>query len=447
MEKLSREQSRASRPGGGVTLVIAGAGTGKTKTLISKITAIIGDSGISPKNILVLTFSRKAAEEIRSRVREVIGEMALGLVAGTFHSFCLSLLMEYSGEFKSRYGYSDFPTVIEEDERKRIIKGILMGRLDDFIGIPLDIIESFVDDPHKCEGGLKKRLDLFGLTEKILDARKAFQAEKARRAVVDFQDLMTYTLNMLENNGEIRMAVRERCRYVLVDEFQDTSPENFRLLRLILDEKSPNLFVVGDDWQSIYGFRYSNIDYIVRMRHFFPDADIHRLTANYRSLHEIVRLSNRLIRNNRYRTRKRLKSYRGRGGLVRRHIVQGREQENEAIAGILNGMAGRAGSLAILYRNNWQGRIISRFLENRMPGEPPVDLQMMTIHASKGLEFNTVIVAGITDAILPDPSSDIEEERRLMYVALTRARDELHLICHKGRGEKLSIFGQELGEK
>ncbi len=443
MTNLSKEQFNASRSGGGVTLVIAGAGTGKTKTLIRKITTII-ENGISSPNILVLTFSRKAAEEIRSRVREDIGDPALGLVAGTFHSFCLTVLKEHSETYKARFGYRHFPSVMEEDERKRMISEVLRQRIGDFLGIPLDVVERFVSDPFKCEGSIKTRLDHFGLSEKIHEVREAFQREKVSRSVVDFQDLINHALDMLENDEEIRRVVRDTYQYVLVDEFQDTSPDNFRLLELITKTDSPNLFVVGDDWQSIYGFRYSNIEYIVRIKRFFPEAEIHRLTVNYRSRHEIVALSNRFIKKNRYRTRKRLRSYKGRGGIVRKHTVQNREQEIEAIASILAALKTDTGSVAVLYRNNWQGRILSRFLETRMSGVLPDNLHMMTIHASKGLEFNTVIVAGITDSILPDPSSDIEEERRLMYVALTRAREELHLICHTAGNGKLSLFASEL---
>lgn len=446
MTSLSREQLDASQSAGGVTLVIAGAGTGKTKTLIRKITTII-ERGISSENILVLTFSRKAAEEIRARVRDEIGDPAFGLVAGTFHSFCLSFLKEHSETFRTRFGYLRFPAVMEEDERKSMIREVIRKRIGDFLGIPLDVVERFVSDPLKCKGHIKARMDQYGLSEKIRDVREAFQREKLSRSVFDFQDLMDHTLDMLEHDEEIRLNVRDRFRYVLVDEFQDTSPDNFRLLELITNKNSPNLFVVGDDWQSIYGFRYSSIEYIVKIKRFFPEAEIHRLTVNYRSRHEIVTLSNRFIRNNRYRTSKRLRSYKGRGGIVRKHIVQDGEQENEAIAAILTELNNNAGSIAILYRNNWQGRIIARFLGTRVSGFLADNLQMMTIHASKGLEFDTVIVAGISDSILPDPSSDIEEERRLMYVALTRAREELHLICHTTGIGKLSKFAGELNAR
>lgn len=443
MTSLSNEQINASRSVGGVTLVIAGAGTGKTKTLIRKITTII-QYGISPENILVLTFSRKAAEEIRSRVREEIGGTALGLVAGTFHSFCLRFLKEHSEIFKVRFGYPQFPAVLEEEERKSMIQDVIRKKIGDFLGIPLDVIERFVSDPLKSKGYIKTRMDQYGLSEKIREVREEFQREKVNRSVVDFQDMMNYTLDILEHDEKIRRNIMDTFRHVLVDEFQDTSPDNFRLLELITNKDSPNLFVVGDDWQSIYGFRYSNIEYIVRIKRFFPEAEIHRLTVNYRSRHEIVALSNRFIRNNRIRTCKRLRSYKGRGGIVQRYFVQDSYQENEAIASILAGLDPSAGSVAVLYRNNWQGRIIDSFLKTRISGFHNANVQLMTIHASKGLEFDTVIIAGIKDSILPDPSSDIEEERRLMYVALTRAREELHLICHSAGIKKLSLFAREL---
>ncbi|HSV96578.1 MAG TPA: ATP-dependent helicase [Spirochaetota bacterium] len=445
MARLSREQMKASRSDGGVTLVIAGAGTGKTKTLIAKLTAIISRDKIPPENILVLTFSRKAAEEIRNRVQEEIGASALGLPAETFHSFSLSLLRSHSDIFMPLIGYDTFPSILDESDRGGMIRDIVLSNIDDFLGIPAEVVSRLIDDLDRIDGKGIARLAEHGLLEKIRSARNVFRRTKIRRGCMDFQDMISHAILLLDKYESLVQAVRDRYRYILVDEFQDTSPENFKLLRHLLPEKDANLFVVGDDWQSIYGFRDSRIEYIVSMRRYFPEAEIHRLTVNYRSRHEIVELSNRFIKRNKYRTNKRLRSFKGRGGAVYRHVVNTRDQENSIITSILSNSEGGSESTVILYRNNWQGRHIAMHLEKMLPSTVLENLALMTIHSSKGLEFDTVILAGIADAIIPDPGSEIEEERRLLYVALTRARESLHLICHSGKDGSLPRFAQELG--
>jgi len=200
-------------------------------------------------------------------------------------------------------------------------------------------------------------------------------------------------------------------------------------------------FAVGDDWQSIYGFRNARVEYIVRMKHYFPGASVRRITVNYRSRREIVMLSCSFIRKNRFRTRKSLSAFRGRGGSVRRMAVASVEEETGAIAKLLEGRA-PGGTHAVLFRNNWQ----CRYLGGRLgPVLEKAGVSVMTMHASKGLEFDTVIVAGIRDGVIPDPESGVEEERRLLYVACTRAREELCVIAHVNERGEVARFGRELG--
>lgn len=198
---------------------------------------------------------------------------------------------------------------------------------------------------------------------------------------------------------------------------------------------------MGDDWQSIYGFRSARVEYIVRMKRYFPGASVRRLTVNYRSRREIVSLSGRFIRRNRFRTRKSLSAHRGRGGVVRRVPVSSVEDEAAAVAKLLEGRA-PGGTVAVLFRNNWQCRLLRGMLGAALDA---AGVSVMTMHASKGLEFDTVIVAGVRDGVIPDPESGIEEERRLLYVACTRAREELVIIAHVNERGEMARFGRELG--
>ncbi len=201
------------------------------------------------------------------------------------------------------------------------------------------------------------------------------------------------------------------------------------------------LFAVGDDWQSIYGFRGAKIEYLVKMKSFFPGAAVHRLTANYRSKREIVTLANGFIARNRFRTRKKTRAVRGRGGVIRRHRVEGERDEAALIGGIVSSERSRGRTCAVLFRNRWVGENISGRLD---PGVGE-GASFITMHASKGLEFDTVVVTGICDSIIPDRESGIEEERRLMYVALTRARDRLHLVMRREESGQPGRFAREIG--
>lgn len=443
--RRNKKQERASWPSGGVSLVIAGAGTGKTKTLVEKVSNLIRLADVPPEHILILTFSRKAAEEIRERVTAKTGDSGRRVTSGTFHSFCLSLLREKSDLFLPAAGFSGFPSVLDGEEREHRLREMLAGRLGDYLGLPLDVVCNFLENSARLDEGSRRRLDRLGLLDRLSDAERDFASFKKAGMLIDFGDMIGYAIKLLESFPSLRKEINERYRHVLVDEFQDTSGDNFRLLKLLLPEGDPNLFVVGDDWQSIYGFRDARIDYIVKMKRHFPGVKVHRLTVNYRSRKEIVSLSNRFIRKNRVRTRKRLKSFRGKGGRVRGWPVRDLEEEAVLVGQILRRDLTVGGVTAVLYRNNWQGDLLALQLEEYRPLMESGRLRLMTMHASKGLEFDRVLVTGVSDGILPDASSDLEEERRLLYVGLTRAREDLGVIYHISKGGDISRFARELG--
>jgi len=243
------------------------------------------------------------------------------------------------------------------------------------------------------------------------------------------------SIDYLQNNAQVRSDIQNRFTYVMVDEFQDTSENNFKLLKLLLPENIPNVFMVGDDWQSIYKFRDARIEYMVNARKYFDNLTVHTLNSNYRSKEEIVKISNRLIEKNKFRSRRFITAIRGSGGKVLFHKVHSFEEETHLAKTLTQKYDTE--SIAILYRNNWQGN----FLQSKMDSKP--NIQFMTIHGAKGLEFDVVILCGVKDRLLPDPYTDIEEERRLMYVALTRAKNCLHIIYHPTYSNKNPQFIEE----
>ncbi|PKL38158.1 MAG: hypothetical protein CVV44_13400 [Spirochaetae bacterium HGW-Spirochaetae-1] len=436
--RLNREQYAASRARTGIQLVLAGAGTGKSKTLIEKIRSLLVYTDLREENLLVLTFSRKAVEEIRQRL---VGEtgMKAGLVTvETFHSFCFMLLKKYREEFLAISGYDVFPRLIDEDESRDAVREIVRNNLKGMKGLPVDIICRLVGFSH-ISGGLWQKLDRLGLTAELESIREQYGEYKICRGLIDFNDMVRLCIGLLEGCGSVLNRVTHRYRYILVDEFQDTSRDQFRFLELLVGDGKNSLFVVGDDWQAIYGFRDACVEYIVNMRDYFGDVTVHALNKNYRSKKEIVKLSNTFIGNNKNRTDKKPVSCRGKGGRIVHRRVSGFDNEAAVISEILADC--EPGDAAVLYRNNWQGEFLRK---NIHCDRKNLDVRFLTMHASKGLEFKTVIIAGIADAIIPDKSAYLEEERRLFYVALTRARDHLYLISHAGIRGELPRFCREL---
>jgi DNA helicase-2/ATP-dependent DNA helicase PcrA len=296
MGRLNREQYRASRGDGGISLVIAGAGTGKTVTLVEKVRSLMRWGQVPPENILVLTFSRKAAGELRDRIFSRDGaEKFACITVGTFHSFSLSLLKSDSSRFMDEYGFPRFPEIADDAERENMISRLIGGMRQEFMGLPDRIVLRYMEksDWSPLE---RKKLAETGLDQAFDRLRAAYAREKRESALMDYDDIISFCNGMLERVPDMLEAVSARFTHVLVDEYQDTSDSNFRLLKFLMSRRGNSLFAVGDDWQAIYGFRNARVEYIIDMKRHFPAVKVHRLTLNYRSRRAIVSLSNRFIR-------------------------------------------------------------------------------------------------------------------------------------------------------
>ena len=440
MGNLNKQQLEASLPDKGVSLVIAGAGTGKTTTMIEKIKNVLIHSDLAPENLLILTFSRKAAEEIKTRLGRNSGTDITPVFSGTFHSFALQLLREYPSIYIKHFRFPAFPGIITDEDKKEIIRNIILSRKELYLGIPCDTVFNLAENLHRLKPELLKKLEHSGLFNLIQEIPEKYKDYKTLKALIDFDDMIAHASLLLKEVPEIRDSVRSRYRHIFVDEFQDTSDDNFELLSLLLCSEKPNLFMVGDDYQSIYGFRNAKVEYIINIKKYFPEAKILELTFNYRSGKKIIKLSNSFIRQNRFRTSKKIIPCKDQRGIVKFHSVAKGGSETGAINKIISEVS-ETRNIAVIYRNNYQEMILRRELAATTSRK----LQFLTMHGSKGLEFDIVIITGISDRIIPDRTSDIEEERRLFYVAMTRAENELHLIFHKNSSGKLPRFIKELG--
>ncbi|HOP65395.1 MAG TPA: ATP-dependent helicase [Spirochaetota bacterium] len=437
---MNKSQAAASRGGGGVTLVVAGAGTGKTTTMIGKIINCINCGIVSPEKTAVMTFSRKAAEELGERLAKN-GTSAKGIgFTGTFHSFSLKLLREYSPAYLLMTGRNSFPSLLIDGEKEEAMKAIVMRDPERFLGMPLNAVLNIAENIDRLTPYMAGKLKGSPIYNELLSVNREYAEYKLNKNFIDYEDMVNDASLLLEKKADVRNSVLERFTYIFVDEFQDTSANNLRLLNAIVPDRGRNLFMVGDDFQSIYKFRRAEVSYLINIKEYFPETSIHRLTVNYRSRKEIVSLSNRFIKLNRFRTKKVIRSARGKGGKIFFHSTEDAAGEIKIISSIVEGNSENM-ETAILFRNNYQGALISK----RLHPEFKARTGMMTMHGSKGLEFDVVIIAGVSDSIIPDRGSDIEEERRLFYVAMTRAKEELHLIYYKNRKGILPRFIRELG--
>lgn len=440
--KLNKEQALAAAPDMGINLVIAGAGTGKTTTMISKIANVIHSTGLLPENLLVLTFSRKAAGEIKSRLQSSINKDVNKIFAGTFHSFAFHLLRQYSKAYLEHFEFQSFPKLITEEEKEKIIKTMIHNNKKQYLGIPNETVFRLSCRLDKMDSVSMDKLKKNGLFELMAQIPRAYAMHKKEKLLIDFDDIISHATSLLSQADEIRKDVLKKYKYIFVDEFQDTSDDNFNFLSLLLCNKNPALFMVGDDYQSIYGFRNARVEYIINITRYFPGVNVQKLTKNYRSGKKIIKLSNKFIRQNKFRTSKKIVSCRNIKGKIQAHQVQKKRMESEIIKEIISNSE-KENDIAIIYRNNYQGELLKGELGDCISNRA----EFLTMHASKGLEFDTVIIAGISDKIIPDKTSDLEEERRLFYVAITRAKNELHLVYHKNSKDEPPRFIKELGYK
>ncbi len=443
MSIINQQQLAASKPDGGINLVIAGAGTGKTSTMITKIHNILEHRIVRSDQILILTFSKKAALEIKERLSGKLNTDCEPGFAGTFHSFSLKLLKDQKEEYLKHRKIESFPTVIGKDEKESIMKELIMEKPERFLGLPANTVIKLAENIDHLDKNILQKLKSGPLFTEIIDIISKFENYKKEKLLLEFEDMINHSTELLETYPHVRTKITSMYRYIFVDEFQDTSENNFRLLSLLLPENNRNLFMVGDDFQSIYKFRHSRVEYIINAKKFFPGIIIHKLTVNYRSHKEIITISNRFINLNKFRTSKKITSYHGKGGKVKLYNIEDMENEAQVLLRIISRVPEKF-SIAVLYRNNYQGSYLKSKMESDNSGR---EITFMTMHGSKGLEFDAVIIAGISDKIIPDKTSDIEEERRLFYVALTRAKKELHLLYYKNGPEELPRFIKEIGYK
>lgn len=307
LNKLNPEQRTAVETTEGPLLVLSGAGTGKTRVLTSRIAYIISKQLALPWQILAVTFTNKAANEMKSRIKNIIGDGAESLWIGTFHSIGLKILKRYT----ALVGLKPNFIIYDENDQKVLIKKVMEEelRIDTKKWAPaivLDNIARLKDKGYYFDDENIKMIDVDTINGRLLEVYRVYQEKLKELNAVDFGDLLLYPLMIFEKNPVILQEFQQKFKYILVDEYQDTNAVQYKLLKLLSDFHH-NICCVGDDDQSIYSWRGAEIENILRFEKDFDNATIIRLETNYRSTPHILRAASCLISRNKDRLGKELK--------------------------------------------------------------------------------------------------------------------------------------------
>ena len=370
LELLNREQQEAVLHVDGPLLILAGAGSGKTRVLTYRIAHLIDECGVNPWNILAITFTNKAAGEMREREDKIVGYGSESIWVSTFHSTCVRILRRYI----DRLGYDTNFTIYDTEDQKTVMKSVCQKlELDPKLykeRMLLNVISHAKDEYISPDEFLLEAKGDFR-QEKIAQAYVEYQKELKKNNALDFDDLLVKAVELFQSCPDVLEYYQNRFRYIMVDEYQDTNTVQFKFIST-LARQYRNLCVVGDDDQSIYKFRGANIRNILDFEKVFPDAKVVKLEQNYRSTQNILDAANGVIANNRGRKEKALWTENEQGEPIMFQQFQNGYEEAEYVAGeiskkVRNGEA-EYEDFAVLYRTNAQSRLFEeKFLYANIP--------------------------------------------------------------------------------
>ena len=370
LDALNEPQRQAVMATDGPLLILAGAGSGKTRVLTHRTAYLIEECGVNPYNIMAITFTNKAAGEMRERIDQMVGYGSESIWVCTFHSTCVRILRRYI----DRLGFGTNFTIYDSDDQKTLMKDICkrleidtkMYKEKMFLSAISSAKDELIDPIEfetRAAGDYVKR--------KQAQVYREYQQALKQNNALDFDDLIMKTVELFKLDKEVLASYQDRFRYIMVDEYQDTNTAQFELIRL-LALKYQNLCVVGDDDQSIYKFRGANIYNILNFEHHFPDATVIKLEQNYRSTQNILDAANAVIANNQGRKEKRLWTDNGAGDKITFEQLDTAAEEADFVARDIARRV-RKGvyqykDCAILYRTNAQSRLFEeRFITANIP--------------------------------------------------------------------------------
>ena len=355
LEGLNNEQLEAVRTTEGPLLVMAGAGSGKTKVLTTRIAYLISEVGIDPESILAITFTNKAAKEMKDRVINILGPIAYKIQISTFHSFGLLILKQHY----EKLGYSKNFTIIDSDDVTTLIKKILKElNLDPKMYNPKGIKSQISGAKNELlSANDYERYASSEYEQVVLKVYKKYEQKLKANNSLDFDDLLMGPILLFRKHPEILKEYQERFKYILIDEYQDTNEAQYILTKMI-SAKYKNICVVGDSDQSIYAFRGSNYKNILNFEHDYKDAKVIMLEKNYRSTKNILNVANDIIKNNKQRKEKNLWTDNDEGVKVTYHRSSNEKDEAFYVKSEIEKLSKTVplSEIAVLYRTNAQSR-------------------------------------------------------------------------------------------
>ena len=368
IEMLNENQKKAVLTSSQYVRIIAGAGSGKTRVLTYRIAHMLGDLGVQPWQILAITFTNKAAAEMRERLGRLVGPAARGMWVSTFHSMCVRMLRTDC----EKLGFDKGFTIYDDDDSKRLVKDIMAEFDIDPKRWPINAIRNRIStaknelmvpgefEQQAHDPAAKVAARVYRRLQERLKASNAF----------DFDDLLLYTYLLLKNHPDVLEAYQDRFRYLMVDEYQDTNHAQYEITKL-LASKHKNIMVVGDDDQSIYSWRGADIRNILEFESDYPNAHTVKLEQNYRSTGNILAAANAVVSNNMHRKKKRLYTASGEGDKIKVYMASDERDEGRWIAAEIDHLHAEGHSydeIAVFYRTNAQSRILEdMFLRAGVP--------------------------------------------------------------------------------
>ena len=364
LEGLNDKQYEAVVNTDGPCLVIAGAGSGKTKVLTHKIAYLLEEKDVKPWNILAITFTNKAANEMKERVENLVGEAAKDMWIGTFHSICVKILRR----FIDRIGFEHSFVIFDTSDQRTLIKECLKDlQIDDkmftdrIVQFEISNAKNDMKEPEEYEaiskGDYRK--------EKIASVYRLYQKRLKENNAIDFDDIINYTIKIFKENEDVLDYYTNKFNYILVDEYQDTNKSQFTLIRLLADAHG-NITVVGDNDQGIYSFRGADISNILNFEKDFKGTKIIKLEQNYRCTQNILNAANSVIKNNEVKYKKKLWTENEEGSLPTFHVSDDEYDEGRYIVEEINHLRReeyyKYSDFAVLYRMNSQSRAIEEIL-------------------------------------------------------------------------------------
>ncbi len=364
LEGLNDKQYEAVVNTEGPCLVIAGAGSGKTKVLTHKIAYLIGEKGAKPWDILAITFTNKAANEMKERIANLVGDVAKDIWMGTFHSICVRILRR----FIDRIGFDSSFIIFDTSDQKTLVKGCLKDlAIDDKLFTDRSVLSEISNAKNEMLEPDQYKLRANGdfRKEKIATVYELYQKRLKENNAIDFDDIINYTIRILMENPDVLEYYSNKFKYVLVDEYQDTNKAQFTLITLFAS-KNGNITVVGDNDQGIYSFRGADISNILNFERDFPGTKIIKLEQNYRCTKNILKAANSVIKNNEVKYKKELWTQNEEGHLPRVYQADNEYDEGTYIVNQIEHLKReeyyKYSDFAILYRMNTQSRAIEDIL-------------------------------------------------------------------------------------